>query len=436
MNKLAVFSLVLVLLLTACTTYNPTGEVVTEPTVEPTVGEGPAVGEDIETAEPQVQVNETVDEEPTKSPSQTPEEALEVPSKVEGEKAGEVVVEKLEDMSLKPDISSLEGDLIDLKPYVMDPDGDTVDLGYTSPFDAEGLWQTDVGDAGFYSVIVSATDNKGSFVTKQITLLVQPKNNVPVINMAAELEFDEGETVKLNPDVYDVDGDDVVVIYSGWMDSKTRATGFDDAGSYQVTVRADDGKEIVTKEVTIRINEVNREPVVKFKEYKLVAVEGDLLEIDLESMDPDGDELKVDFSKPFDEDGKWQTKIGDAGIYEVPVIVKDGKSEVRNEILVELEKKNTPPVIKSFTGVPSEIVLKKPGDKVTIKLSVVAEDVDGDELSYTYSGFMDSSEKTVTYGEKGGTKTVTVTVSDGKDSVTQDLVFEMNNWPCFDCMQK
>ena len=46
---------------------------------------------------------------------------------------------------------------------------------------------------------------------------------------------------------------------------------------------------------------------------------------------------------------------------------------------------------------------------------------------------MTSDEKTVTYGEKGGVKTVTVTVSDGEESDTAELSFNMNNWPCFDC---
>ena len=82
---------------------------------------------------------------------------------------------------------------------------------------------------------------------------------------------------------------------------------------------------------------------------------------------------------------------------------------------------------------PQEVILKKPGDKVTVKITVDATDPDGDLLTYVYSGYMTTSEKTIEYGEKGGTKTVTVTVSDGTYEVSDDVTFVVNNWPCFDC---
>ena len=93
------------------------------------------------------------------------------------------------------DIVALEGDLIDLKLYVMDPDGDEITLGYTEPFDNEGMWQTEIGDAGFYSVVVTATDNKDSFVTTSVTLNVLVKKDTEARGLLTMFPFLSFKTI-------------------------------------------------------------------------------------------------------------------------------------------------------------------------------------------------------------------------------------------------
>jgi hypothetical protein len=396
-------SVVIILALSACTSYrytpsDITGEVVREPNLQ---------GEDANYTELPAEDDE--DEEAIDAPQEEVEESKEA------------------------DIIATEGDLISLAPYVMDPDGDEIELGFTLPFDENGMWQTSVGDAGFYSIIVTATDNKGSLVTKQKTIRVLVKNKPPVIEIADVLEFNEGDLIIINAKITDPDDPEVFVTYSGWMTSKMYQTTYDDAGTYTVTITADDGTNRVKKDVTIIVHEVNRKPVVSFETKKITVTEGELVEIKVSASDPDGDDITVTFSEPLDEDGKWQTEKGDEGRYTFTVSVTDGENVVEEEVSVEVLRKNTPPVIQSITVTPEEVVLKKPGDTVTIKITVIATDADDDELVITYSGFMDSAEKTVRYGEPGGLKTVKITVSDGKDSVSQEVTFNMNNWPCFDC---
>ncbi len=396
MNKRNLFllvSVVLILALTACTKYKPgvTGDVILP---------GDEIGTD-------------------------------------GEVTGGVIDEtnkSLGELESEADIVAYEGDLIDLKPLVKDPDGDEVVLGYTAPFDKNGVWQTKLGDAGFYSVIITATDNKDSFVTKEMTVKVLIKNKAPVIDIPDTLEFNEGDLIILSPKITDPDNTEVFVTYSGWMSSKTYQTTFDDAGSYKVTIMADDGIVRVYKDVTLLVKEVNRKPEITLKsEKKITVTEGDLVSLAAEAKDPEGDKVTLTFSAPLSESGKWQTKKGDVGTYNVKAIASDGVNEVSEEVEIEVLKKNLAPVLESVSVTPLSVVLKKPGDKVTVKIDVVASDPDGDELTITYSGYMDSAEKTVEYGEKGGVKTVTVTVSDGKESVSKDVSFDMNNWPCFDC---
>ncbi len=459
-NIALVISMILVLLVSACTTYQPyepTGEVVGEPeVVEEGSGEpeeltdeeleellAEILGEETPEEEPEAEV---LEEEVTEEEAEVTEEPTEevVEEEIEEEVVEEVVEEEVteEEPELileepeEVDITAVEGDLVDLKPYVMDPDGDEVTLEYTVPFDEKGMWQTEVGDEGFYSLIVTATDGKDSFVPKQFTVTILPANKPPVINIGDVLKFDEGDLVKINPDVYDEDGDEVVVLYSGWMSSKTYQTDYDDAGNYEVTIRADDGQEIVSKTVKVVVSDVNRKPeLTVLNDARIEVTEEDLVEIDAEAVDADGDKVEITFSRPLDEDGEWQTKRGDAGAYVVQVLASDGVNTVESEVLIEVLKKNTPPVIESLSVNPEYVELRKPGDKVTINLALEASDPDGDEISVFYSGYMDLPSKVVSYGDKGGLKTVTVTVSDGKDSTSERISFEMNNWPCFECLE-
>lgn len=333
------------------------------------------------------------------------------------------------------DVVAFEGDLIDLKPYVMDPDDDVVTLGFTAPFDENGTWQTETGDAGFYSIIVSATDNKDSFVTRQLTVKVLVRNRAPVFGMSDMVEFSEGDLINLDPQITDPDGDEVVVTYSGWMNSRTYQTTFKDAGTYQVTINANDGVVKVSKDVTVVVNDVNTDPILKVLTGDSVEVtEGELVTIETEVSDPEGDTVTVTMSEPVGDDGKWQTMRGDAGTYAIEITASDSRREVTDEVLVEVLRQNSPPVIESFTVSPEEVVLKKPGDEVTITLKVAASDPDGDDITLEYSGYMDSDTKTVVYGNKGGMKSVKVTASDGRGgTASAEVSFSMNNWPCFDC---
>jgi hypothetical protein len=351
---------------------------------------------------------------------------------VEDNKSGEE--KKEETNSAKPDVIAYEGDLIDLKPLVMDPDGDSITLGFTLPFDEKGIWQTKEGDSGFYSVIITATDNKDSFVTKQMTIKVLIRNKPPVIEIADTLDFNEGDMIVLNPQITDPENATVFVTYSGWMNSKMYQTTYGDAGEHKETITANDGIDKVTKELTISVKDVNRVPEIIFEgEPSITVTEEDLVSVGVKANDPDGETVTLSFSKPLSESGKWQTKRGDAGKYKAKIIASDGVNEVTKEIEITVLKKNEAPVIESVTIEPVEVILKKPGDTVTVKIKVEVKDPDGDNVELTYSGYMDSDKKTINYGEKGGLKTVTVTASDGKESVSKDVSFNMNNWPCFDC---
>ncbi len=57
-----------------------------------------------------------------------------------------------------------------------------------------------------------------------------------MLDPISDIAVNEGDTVTLNPTATDPDGDALTYTYSGWMTSASYTTGYNDAGTYTVTV--------------------------------------------------------------------------------------------------------------------------------------------------------------------------------------------------------
>ena len=97
---------------------------------------------------------------------------------------------------------------------------------------------------------------------KTVRITVNSINKAPVIENFDDLTVDEGQTITLTPDVTDPEGENVTLEYSGWMTSNSKETGFDDAGTYEVTLTVSDGEITSTETITITVNDVNRPPEI------------------------------------------------------------------------------------------------------------------------------------------------------------------------------
>lgn len=151
-----------------------------------------------------------------------------------------------------------EGELVSFPNLAAkDPDNDTITYEFTSPM-KNGTWQTKDGDAGTYYVNITATDGKAR-VTKTVKILVNERNRPPELNVKSPVTVKEGEKVVLS--VNATDKEDLTISYSGWMDTSTKETGYQDAGEYSVTVTATDGTNVVSKEIRVIVENVNRPPV-------------------------------------------------------------------------------------------------------------------------------------------------------------------------------
>ena len=167
------------------------------------------------------------------------------------------IVKALDDLVVK------EGEAVSIKAEAADPDGDKVQISFSSPLNAQGSWTPEIGDAGAYEITVTAND--GTTTTEETFMLtVAALNNPPTLMLAEEsITVEETEDVVIEATAEDPEGDEVSITYSGWMTAASKTTTYDDAGTYEVTVTATDSKSAkTTKTVTVVVEDKNRPPVI------------------------------------------------------------------------------------------------------------------------------------------------------------------------------
>lgn len=155
------------------------------------------------------------------------------------------------------------GKEIKLNVKTRDPDGDELTYTYSSPLDENGMWQTSMDDIGKYNVIITVSDGKYK-QSLRILLEVKKFNRAPVLETIEDIEVYEGDTVFINAKASDEDDDPLDITYSGWMNTKTKKIGYDDAGEYKVTVTVtDDDGDSDSQIVNILINDQNRPFIIQ-----------------------------------------------------------------------------------------------------------------------------------------------------------------------------
>ncbi|MEM4282592.1 MAG: Ig-like domain-containing protein [Candidatus Woesearchaeota archaeon] len=320
-----------------------------------------------------------------------------------------------------------EGELVSFPNLkATDPEGNNLTYSFSAPLSENGTWQTKKGDAGEYLVNISVSDGV-NVVTQTVKIIVKHANRAPVIQLAEDIiRVKEGEKVIISPEIIDPDGDNVTVSYSGWMKTNSYETTFNDAGSYNVTITATDGKEATTKTVKIIVENVNRPPVIA-PIQDFVVNEGDRITLLPNAKDPDGDKISFVFSPPFDERGVWQTKVGDEGKYRINITASDGELTDKIAFFIVVQKGNQPPQITGLTD-----ITVNEGETVELKFNVT--DPEGDSITTKISGWMNSTTYKTTYDD-AGVHEVTVTATDGTNTATKKItvtVKDVNRPPVFD----
>ena len=337
------------------------------------------------------------------------------------------IIEEVElvEETRKSDISVYEGDLVSLNLHSTDPDGDKLLYTFSDPLNEDGKWQTEKGDAGFYDITVTASDGKLES-KKVIVVEVKSRNKPPVITGVEDLTVNEGDLIKLEPKASDPEGDAVEISYSGFMQGSSYTTTDKDAGTHKVKVTATDSYgSSATKEITITVENVNKAPVLD-KINDIIVKEGDLVKVTPIATDADGEQLTFEYGKPLNENGEWQTAEGDAGTYHATVTVSDGYDTIKVTVKITVTTLNTPPTIEAIADFAVN-------EGETVIFNPKVSDLEGSEVTVTYSGWMTTASYKTAYDD-AGEHTVTITASDGELSSSIDVkvtVNEVNRAPEF-----
>ena len=157
--------------------------------------------------------------------------------------------------------------------------------------------------------------------------------------------------------------------------------------------------------------------------------ETEKLSLGLKTDDPDADVLIYTFTEPLDDNGEWQTTYGDAGEYNAKITVSDGMSEVSEDVLIIVNRKEEEPIINSY--VPKEDFIDIE-EGINIKFKVDASDLNEDELIYKWlvndEVVSDDKEFLFETGyDDDGEYNINVIISDGTSDINKEWNVNVKN---------
>ena len=244
---------------------------------------------------------------------------------------------------------------------------------------------------------------------------------------------DETELVSLVPKAEDPDADVLGFAFTSPLnDNGEWQTTYGDAGEYTVTVTVSDGLLTTSKEVLIIVNKKEEAPTLdnfKPKEKVIEIDETGTVEFSVIASDLNNDKLtyawKLDGVEVENKDSyEYKTTYEDSGSHTIKVSVSDGVFETENIWSVTVNNLNRKPTLTKVDDIEA-----KETDTIIIELE--ASDPDGDELSYEIGDerFVEDGNMftwETTYDDEGK-HTVEVSVSDGVDTVSQEITITIEN---------
>ena len=354
-------------------------------------------GDNVTEEEIDTELNETETNETEVNETEETEEE-EIEQEFEMTEEGEIIVKVY------------ENDTVELKPQVYDADEDTLEFTFTEPLNEEGVWKTDFGDAGQYKVTVSVSD--GALETsREVMIVVQRLNVPPVIEEIDDIVVDEGDTVELEPEIEDPNGDEFeITIGEPVGNDGVWEIDYQSAGDYTVAITAEDiDGAIGETNVLITVNKKNVPPVIEIlgiEDDEIIVDEGDLVTLDLNITDPNGDDIVTEISEPVGNDREWQTEYTDHGEYTITITSSDDNATTTKEIKLVVNDINMPPeiidIINIGAGYEPECMIDGDcdGDEICIDNEcVLAEEEEEDAEDEEAADEEDETEEEECFGD-------------------------------------
>lgn len=157
-------------------------------------------------------------------------------------------------------------------------------------------------------------------------------------------------------------------------------------------------------------------------------MESELVEIKVNSTDPDGDELQLEINDSrFEVNNNtftWQTSFSDAGTYSLRINVSDGRLYNETELIMSIMNLNRAPVLLELS--PINLT-----ETQTVSFTPFASDSDDDVITYTindtrFTNSNNTFQWPTTYNDAGVYR-LRVSASDGQLSDEKILLVRVNN---------
>lgn len=250
-------------------------------------------------------------------------------------------------------------------------------------------------------------------VPQEVTVVLDEQPKESISSDVQRVTVKENEQVSLNVKVNDLDRDNTTVTFTSPLDRSGKwQTKYGDAGEYEVKVTVSDGKEKTVKNVLVVVQRVNVPPVIESL-ADITVKEGEEVKVTPRASDPNGDKVTISFSDPMKE-GQWKTDHTSAGDYQVTVTASDGELESKETYQLKVTDVN---VLPEISGV-DDVTIKE-GE--TVRLEPQVSDKDNDVLQTTISDPVGDDGVWETTFTDHGRYPVTITVKDGKDTVTKTV---------------
>ncbi|MBW2994846.1 hypothetical protein KY312_00695, partial [Candidatus Woesearchaeota archaeon] len=110
--------------------------------------------------------------------------------------------------------------------------------------------------------------------------------------------------------------------------------------------------------------------------FVLEVNEGELVKLNVQSIDPDNDTVAYFYSEPLDGNGEWQTDFYDQGNHTIWITADDGIEQVTQEVIIVVHNVNQPPEINVTDIEVSE------GEVAVLEPEV--SDIDNDVVTIKY----------------------------------------------------
>ncbi len=176
-----------------------------------------------------------------------------------------------------------------------------------------------------------------------------------VLNAIGNKSVSENSLLTFTVNASDADGDAITYSATGLPSGATFVgqtfswtPDYNQAGSYQVTFIASDGKAQDSNTITITVNNVNRPPVLAAIGNKSVN-ENSTLSFSISATDADGDTITYSAQNLpsgatfVGQTFSWTPDYNQAGSYQVTFIASDGNAQDSNTITITVNNVNRPP---------------------------------------------------------------------------------------------